>query len=500
MTQKRIPLKRTIAALLLASTVLSAGGGYLVARAHAANTAPLNTPAALAPLQQSQAARPGFADLVEKVKPAVVNIATTEKPQPRPRGPGMQPGGQPGSLEEFFRQFMEQQGQPARRAPQHALGSGFIIDPAGYIVTNNHVVDGATKIVVTLEDGSEHAATVQGRDPKTDLALLKIEAKQPLPYVAFGDSDKARIGDWVIAVGNPFGLGGSVTAGILSARGRDLNNGPYDSFLQVDAPINPGNSGGPIFDAEGRVIGISTAIYSPNGGSIGIGFGVPANLASSVIDQLKSAGKVERGWLGVSLQPLTEPLAKAMGLSKPDGVLVNAVQPDSPAAKAGLRQGDVVVGLNGRPVRNGRDLATQVAGIKAGDEAKLTYWRDGKEKVLGVTIGSQPSEQTAALETGEGGEAQVGLALAPIDPAARGQLGLERDTRGAVVAEVEPSSKADESGVRPGDVIVGVAGKPVTDPAETVAAIRKAQQDKKEAVALLVMRGGTTYYIALQLA
>ncbi|MBP7065195.1 DegQ family serine endoprotease [Ferrovibrio sp.] len=489
--------KRSLAAMLLASTILSAGGGYLAARAFAANTAPLNAPAVLAPQAQALTARPGFADLVEKVKPAVVNIATTEKPQARPRGPNAQPG----SLEEFFRQFMEQQqGQGRGRSPQHALGSGFIIDPAGYIVTNNHVVDGAAKIVVTLEDGSEHPAIVQGRDPKTDLALLKIEAGKPLPYVAFGDSDKARIGDAVVAVGNPFGLGGSVSAGILSARGRNLNNGPYDSFLQIDAPINPGNSGGPIFDAEGRVIGIATAIYSPNGGSIGIGFGVPANLAASVTEQLKASGKVERGWLGVSLQPLTEPLAKAMGRPNTEGVLVNSVLPDGPAAESGLHQGDVITALNGRPLRDGRDLATQIAGLKAGDTAKLTYWRDGKEKVLAVTIGSQPAEQNAALNQDEAGEAQVGLALAPLDPAARGQLGLERDARGAVVADVAPSSKADESGVQRGDVIVGVAGKPVANPGEAVAAIRQAQHEKREAVALLVMRGGTTYYIALQLA
>jgi serine protease Do len=485
-------LKRTVAAVLLASTILSGGGGYLAARAFAADAAPLGLPAeqSVAP-----AVRPSFADLVEKVKPAVVNIATTEKVEARQRQQQMQPG----SLEDFFRQFMEQQGQ-RRRGPQHALGSGFIIDPSGYIVTNNHVVEDAAKIVVTLDDGSEHPAVVKGRDPKTDVALLKIESKTPLPFVAFGDSDKARIGDWVIAVGNPFGLGGSVTAGILSARGRDLNNGPYDNFLQIDAPINPGNSGGPIFDASGRVIGISTAIYSPNGGSIGIGFGVPSNLASSIVAQLQKGGKVERGWLGVSMQPMTESLAKAVGRKTADGVLVAEVTPDAPAAKAGLQQGDVVTALNGSPIRDPRDLATRVAVLKAGDSVKLGIWREGREKTLTVTIGTQPSDQTAALNDAAGEEGRVGLSLAPLTPDLRNRLGLETGAKGVVVAEVASDSKAEESGVRPGDIIVGVAGKSVANPSQAVDAIKAAQREKKEAVTLLVMRNGTTYYLALQLA
>jgi serine protease Do len=486
-------LKRTIAAVLLASTVLSGGGGYLAARAYAANDAPIT----VAPLEQPMTtARPSFADLVEKVKPAVVNISTTEKVEAKQRQQQMQPD----SLEEFFRQFMEQQGQQRRRGPQHALGSGFIIDPSGYIVTNNHVVEDAAKIVVTLDDGSEHPAVVKGRDPKTDVALLKIESKTPLPYVAFGDSEKARIGDWVVVVGNPYGLGGSVSAGILSARGRNLNNGPYDNFLQIDAPINPGNSGGPIFDAAGRVIGISTAIYSPNGGSVGIGFGVPSNLANSIVAQLKADGKVERGWLGVSMQPMTESLAKAVGRKSADGVLVNDVTADGPAAKAGLKQGDVVITVNGQTIRDPRDLATQVAALKAGDSTKLGIWREGRERTLTVTIGSQPNDQTATLNDATGEDGKVGLSLAPLTPELRNRLGLENGAKGAVVAEVASDSKAEESGVRPGDIIVGVAGKTVADPSQAVNAIKAAQHEKKEAVTLLVMRNGTTYYLALQLA
>ncbi|WP_300297390.1 DegQ family serine endoprotease [Ferrovibrio sp.] len=492
MQAKRPPFKRTVVAILLASTILSGGGGYLAARAFAANDAAL--PAA--PVEQL-VAKPSFADLVEKVKPAVVNIATTEKPSRQanrlPQSPF--PPGSP--FEEFFRQFGEQ--QQRERGPQHALGSGFIIDPSGYVVTNNHVVDGADKIVVTLEDGRELPATVKGRDAKTDLALLKIESKTPLPYVAFGDSDKARIGDWVVAVGNPFGLGGSVSAGIVSARGRNLNNGPYDNFLQIDAPINPGNSGGPLFDQSGRVIGIATAIYTPNGGNVGIGFAVPSNLAGNVIAQLKASGRVERGWLGVTMQPMTEALAKAVGRRDSNGVLVNDVQGEGPAAKAGLKQGDVVTALNGSPIRDPRDLATQVAGLKAGDTAKLQIWREGREKTLSLTVGSQPAEQTAALDEA-GKEGRVGLSLAPITPELRSKLGIEGAAKGVVVAEVTPDSKAEESGVRPGDVIVGIAGHPVASPAEAAKEIRAAQQEKKEAVTLLVMRNGTTYYLALQLA
>ena len=485
-------LKRTIVAVLLATTVLSGGGGYLAARA-AGNDAPITVAPAAQPM--AMPAQPSFADLVEKVKPAVVNISTTEKVEARQRQQQIQPG----SLEDFFRQFMEQQGQ-RRRGPQHALGSGFLIDPSGYIVTNNHVVEDAAKIVVTLDDGSEHPAVVKGRDPKTDVALLKIESKSPLPYVAFGDSDTARIGDWVIAVGNPFGLGGSVSAGILSARGRNLNNGPYDNFLQIDAPINPGNSGGPIFDAAGRVIGISTAIYSPSGGSVGIGFGVPSNLAQAIVAQLKDGGRVERGWLGVSMQPMTEGLAKAVGRKSADGVLVAEVVPDAPAAKAGLKQGDVVTTLNGHTIRDPRDLATQVAGLKAGDTAKLGVWRDGREKTVSVIIGSQPSDQAAALDDAANQDGRVGLSLAPLTPDLRNRLGLETGAKGAVVAEVASDSKAEESGVQPGDIIVGVAGKPVASPSQAVDAIKAAQREKREAVTLLVMRNGATYYLALQLA
>ncbi|WP_341702019.1 DegQ family serine endoprotease [Ferrovibrio sp.] len=491
MTVSRFPRsKRAIAAILLASTVLAGGGGFLAARAVAANDA--NPPVSVPPAVQHA----GFADLVARVKPAVVNIATTEKVDKAdaPQMPGFPPGS---PFEEFFRQFMEQ--QQRKRGPQHALGSGFIIDPAGWIVTNNHVIDKASKIVITLEDGSSFPAEVKGRDAKTDLALLKIDPKQDLPYLAFGDSDAARIGDWVIAVGNPFGLGGSVTAGILSARGRDLNNGPYDNFLQVDAPINPGNSGGPLFDQSGRVIGIDSAIYTPNGGNVGIGFAIPSNLAKTVIAQLKENGRVERGWLGVQMQPMTETLAKALGRKDSDGVIINAVVPDSPAQAAGLQQGDVITAINGTGIRQPRDLALAVANIPAGGRAELQVWRDGREKEIRVTIGSQPDDEVAAAGN-PAAEGRVGMALAALTPQVRQQYGLDDQTRGVIVADVQADSHAAESGVRPGDVIVKVSGSSVTTPGEVSARIGEARKARKDAVPLLVLRHGTTYYLALEIA
>src|SRR6204780_118392 len=377
--------KGTFAAALLATTVL-AGGGFAWAESDSANpqTAPATAPLGLGPVVNQA----GFADLAAKVGPAVVNIATTEggNEMAQQGGPGFQgqqggPGFQgqmpfpPDSpMGQMFRHFFDGQGGGMRgdgqggggmRARQ-ALGSGFIIDPAGYIVPNNHVVDHAHDVKVTMTDGHSYPAKVIGRDEKTDLALLKIEANHPLPYVAFGDSQKERVGDWVVAVGNPFGLGGTVTAGIVSAHDRDLNNGPYDNYLQIDAPINPGNSGGPLFNQSGQVIGIDTAIYSPSGGSVGIGFAIPSNLATKVVAQLRDHGKVERGWLGVAMQPMTPALASAVGHPGAEGVLVDKVMEDSPAQKAQLKQGDVITAFNGEAIKGPRDLAVDVANVASG--------------------------------------------------------------------------------------------------------------------------------------
>jgi len=476
-----------LSAALLATTVLG-GGGVLLSSAMADSTTP---PALSAPSTMNQA---GFGDLVVKVKPAVVNIASDGKKlggseqdqQPQqgmPQIPGM-----PGQDDQ----------QDSR--PKHALGSGFIIDPSGYVVTNNHVIDGADKITVTLDDGSSYKAKLVGRDAKTDIALLKIEASKPLPYVTFGDSGKSRVGDWVIAVGNPFGLGGTVTAGIVSGHDRNIDAGPYDDFLQIDAPINPGNSGGPLFNQQGQVIGIDSAIYSPNGGSVGIGFAIPSNLASDVVAELRDHGTVARGWLGIQMQPMTETLAKAMGRgSNDDGVLVNEVQPDSPAMSAKLMQGDIITAYNGTVIKSPRDLAMAVAKTKSGDKATMTVWRNGKEQSIDVAIGTQGPEKVAAAASDDQSYAPVGMALAPLTPETRSKLGLGPDADGVVVAKVTPNSHAAESGVEAGDVIVRVGSDVVKSPEDAVAKIHAAQRDKKEAVPLLVSRDGTTYYLALEL-
>jgi len=476
--------KSALAAALMGTTIL---GGIAIAA-----DSP-SSPQSLPPV----ANQAGFAPLVTKVKPAVVNIATSETVV-KDNSQDMPGFGQDFPFPDQFRQFFEHR-RRGGGAPAHALGSGFIIDAAGYIVTNNHVVDGASKITVTTDDGSTYPAKLVGRDAKTDLALLKIDAGKSLPYVAFGESGKEQVGDWVIAVGNPFGLGGTVTAGIVSAHGRNINEGPYDDFLQVDAPINPGNSGGPLFNQSGQVIGIDTAIYSPNGGNVGIGFAIPSDLASKVVAQLREHGKIERGWLGVQMQPLTPALAKAIGLAKEQGVLINDVLPDSPAAKAKLAQGDVILSFNGTDIKEPRDLALAVANAHAGDEVKVTYWRDGADHTAKVSIAKQDKEQNEAAAGKEDGE-KLGLSLAPLSNDARAQLGLSPSASGVVVAGVEDGSPADESGLQTGDLIVRVGDHTVTSPRDAAAKIREAEHAKKAALPLLVTRNGTTYYIALQLA
>ena len=481
----------TFAVALLASTIFA--GGAFAGHAWSADPAPATPPISVAPSAEQH----GFAPLVSKVKAAVVNIATTET-QPQSQGPDLS------QLPPEFRQFFQQFGGGRQFRNQenetvHALGSGFIVDPAGYIVTNNHVVDHAHKITVTINDGTNYPAKVVGRDSKTDVAVLKIEAGKALPYVAFGDSDKAQVGDWVVAVGNPFGLGGTVTAGIISAHGRNINEGPYDDFLQIDAPINPGNSGGPLFDRSGKVIGVPTAIYSPNGGSVGIGFAIPAATATKVVAALREHGSVERGWLGLQMQPMTDELAQSMGLPKAEGVLINKIEPDSPAAKAELAQGDVITAFDGKPIKEPRDLARLVA--EAHGKADVTLWRKGKEQTVAVTIGTMPAEHVAAADTPSDAKGpQVGVSLAPLTAETRNALGLDAAVKGVVVAEVKPGSKAADSGLQQGDVILGFGSDKVGTPKEAVSKIREAQATHKKSVPVLVMRDGTTMYLALQIA
>jgi len=500
-------ISRTAVAALLFGTSLGAGGAALALFE--------SSFAAAAPITVSPVnPQPGFAPLVSKVKAAVVEIATVSSPGVE-QGQGereeqnqqlQQMPDMPGPFGDMLRQYFGQQGggqqfggQQGGAVPeQHALGSGFIVDPAGYIVTNNHVVDGARDVSVTLTDGNKYKAKVIGRDAKTDLALLKIDTGHALPFVAFGDSDNAHEGDWVIAVGNPFGLGGTVTAGIISAHGRNINSGPYDDFMQIDAPINPGNSGGPLFDQSGQVVGIDTAIYSPSGGSVGIGFAIPSNVAKSIVAQLRGHGKVDRGWLGVAMQPLTPALAKAAGLPNSDGVLVDTVTEGSPAAQAGLQQGDVITAFGGKSVKDTRDLAMDVADTPAGHAASVAVWRDSHSRSLTVTIRAQDQTKVASAAS-DGGMKPVGMSLEALSADTRSQLNIAPAVGGVLVGQVTPGSSADESGVQAGDVIERVAGSAVSTPEQVVNAIHAAEHQKKQAVSMLVMRNGTASYLGLQL-
>ncbi len=458
----------------------------------------------LGPAQAAQAPD-SFAPLAEKVTPAVVNISTQRQSageRVRPRGlPFNFPEGSP--FEEFFSQF-EDQGRSSPGRSAMALGSGFIIDPAGYVVTNNHVVESATNIDVTLTTGKTYPAKLLGADAKTDLALLKIDSPDPLPAVSFGDSDALKVGDWVMAVGNPFGLGGTVTAGILSARGRDLHAGPFDDFLQIDASINQGNSGGPTFAMNGEVIGINTAIASPNGGSVGIGFAVPSNIAKPVIAALREHGEVSRGWLGVQIQNVTPEIADAVGLGEPKGAIVSDVLPDSPAAKAGIRRGDIITAFDGKPIAELRDLPRLVAAAPIGGKAGVTVWRDHAEQTVSVEIAKLRDEVAAndktQAEPGVQPVESLGLTLAGLTPDLRQQLGIPDNIDGVVVMAVEDRSPAAEQGMRPGDVIRQVGSESVTRPQQVASLAQAARAENRQALLLLVNRGGNELFVALKVA
>ena len=371
------------------------------------------------------------------------------------------------------------------------------------MVTNNHVVEHADEIEVTLFDGSRHPAEVKGRDPKTDLALLEIDADESLPHVELGDSDHAKVGDWVVAVGNPFGLGGTVTAGIISARGRDIQSGPFDEFLQIDAPINRGNSGGPLFDSEGRVIGINTAIYSPSGGNVGIGFAIPSSMARDIIAELEANGSVARGWLGVQIQPVTEIVAESLGLKEQQGALVASVVPGSPADRAGVETGDVIVRMNGEDLDDFKDLPKLVAKAEAGSEATLEVRRQGKTRELEVEIGRMPGDETeVALADGDAvpGSARLGIHLAELTPEARQRYGISEESVGVLVAGVERGSPASKAGIRVGSVIQMVGQEPVRSPDEVVAKVKEAAGRERSAVLLLVEHRGEKRFVAVRFA
>jgi serine protease Do len=385
-----------------------------------------------------------------------------------------------------------------------ALGSGFIVDPSGFVVTNNHVIRNGKDIKVTLQDGTTLDARVVGADPVDDLAVLKVEAGHPLPSVDFGDSGKAQVGDWVVSVGNPFGLGGTVTAGIISASGRDVpseEHSAYVDYLQIDAPINQGNSGGPTFNEDGQVIGINTAIYSPSGGSVGIGFAIPSNIAKPIVLELEKSGKVTRGWLGVQMQPITPDMEDALGLSSTNGVVVADVQQGGPAAKAGLKSGDVIVGYGDQAIKSTHELALAVANTHPGDKVDAKILRDGKPQTISVTI-EQLKRDNSVAENGamEGEKGGLGLSLAPLDKGARQQLGLADSVSGVVVAGVKPDSPADQTGIRTGDVIVRVDNTKVESPGEAAEAVKRAIKSGKKAVAILINRDGNNIFLAVSIA
>ena len=453
-----------------------------------------------------------FADLAERLLPAVVNISTTQTITGNADlgdMPDLQlPPGSP--FEQFFHDFMDKQknGAPGRKHKASALGSGFIIDPSGYIVTNNHVIDGADEITVILQDDTNFTATVVGRDKKTDLAVLKVDAKKPLPSVNWGDSSKSRVGDWIIAIGDPYGFGGTVTAGIISARARDIQAGPYDDFLQTDAPINRGNSGGPMFNMDGDVIGVNTAIISPSGGSIGIGFAIPSTQAKNIVEQLKAQGHIRRGWLGVRIQVVTQDIADGLGLGTAKGALVSGVTADGPAAKAGIQAGDVITSFNDRDVTEMRRLPIMVAETEVDKTVTVNVFRKGQNVSLKVKVGEmQAKEETEDDEDKDEGSKksaeatadkveELGISVATLTDTLRQHYDIKKDVSGLIVTNVNPDSLASDHGIMSGDVISEAAQEEVKSAKELNAKIKQAKKDGKPLL-LLVNRKDDMRYVAL---
>jgi len=443
-----------------------------------------------------------FADLVERLSPAVVNISTTQnvsrggRDVPTPQFP-------PGSpFEKFFEEFFERhqsEQAPTRRVT--SLGSGFIIDAAGIIITNNHVIAEADEVTVILSDDTELAAEILGRDEHTDLAVLKVDAGRALPSVAWGNSETARVGDWVLAIGNPFGLGGSVTAGIISARGRNINAGLYDDFIQTDAPINRGNSGGPLFNMEGKVIGINSAIFSPSGGSIGIGFSIPVSLARPVLEQLAAYGRVRRGWLGVRIQTVTEEIAEGLGLDEARGALVASIIDEADPAYGRIEPGDIILAFDRKPITDVRSLSRAVADTPVGKTVDVELWRRGELQTITVTVSelTEPKE-LAAIQSSQPETAEVlGMSLAAITDELREKYDLSEDVEGVVVTAVDVDSSAAEQRIQPGDVVTEVSQDEVQTPRELVAKVREVEESNRKSVVLTLTRGGELRFVALRL-
>ena len=488
--------------------------------------APLLAPAGLAPAL-AHAAPDSFADLAQSLLPAVVNVSSSMAARPSADAPEI-PAFPPGSpFEQFFKDFMNRHKNggsgggggtdngggdggdddgvpegapdqaPGKPHRMQSLGSGFIIDPAGYVVTNNHVIDGADEVTVTLQDDTTLKATVIGHDDRTDLALLKVQSDKPLPAVKFGNSDAARVGDWVLAIGNPFGLGGSVSAGIVSARGRDIQQGPYDDFIQTDAAINKGNSGGPLFDMHGEVIGINTAILSPSGGSIGLGFSIPSGEAKVVIDQLREFHRARRGWLGVRIQQVTPDIAETLGLHGADGALVAGVNTGGPADRAHLQNGDVLLTFNGQKLHEMRTLPRVVAETPIDRQVPVDLWRNGKPMTVQVVVAEMPEEAKAAAVAAQDGHhppppstivdlGGMGMKVAPISEDLRARFKLDAKQKGVVVTDVGADGTAADRGLKPGDVIVEVQQQSVTTPADIQKRLGEARSAGKRSALLLV--------------
>jgi serine protease Do len=486
----------TTAALLSSATLFGA------------NMLPMPQSALAAPLVTAIDPTKGFSPLVEHVMPAVVSVEV-KIDETLASADGAMDGGDdngqngmpdlnqlPPQLRDLFKQFQQQQGQgqgqvpaPDKKMPHKfgmAMGSGFVISADGYVVTNNHVVKNATEVKLRFQNAEEYDAKVIGTDAKTDLALLKITSDKAFPFVNL-THDEAKVGDWVMAVGNPFGLGGTVTAGIVSARGRDIGNGPYDDFLQIDASINKGNSGGPTFNLNGEVVGVNTAIFSPSGGSVGIGFAIPASIVGDVVDSLKSNGSVTRGWLGVQIQPVTADLAEGLGLDKPEGAIVSDLTQDSPAQKAGIQQGDTILKVDGQPITDAKDLSRLIARVKPGANVAMDVIRDGKHQTISVKIGTMPGEAPKMASTGEDQKgsslSDLGIAIAPAE-----------DGAGVRITELDPASKAAERGLAAGDIILEVGGQAVTNSKDVSEALKLT---KGKQVLMLVRRGDNQRFLTL---
>jgi serine protease Do len=500
MTEQTFPPKstenrRVRSRALMGTAIALVLGGALVGGA----VLPSQTSALADPVQVQGVQPISFADVVEKVRPAVVSVRVKTTGREMVRGgefefelPFELPEGSP--MERFFKQFREDRRLPQlRRPPTTGLGSGFFISEDGYVVTNNHVIDKNQSVTVITDDGGEYAAEVIGIDDKTDLALLKVDADRTFTYVKFSD-DEIRVGDWVVAVGNPFGLGGTVTAGIISARGRQIGAGPYDDFIQIDAAVNRGNSGGPAFNFKGEVVGVNTAIFSPSGGNVGIAFAIPSDMAQRIIADLKDDGVVVRGWLGVQIQPVTRDIADSLRLDDASGALVAETQSGSPAEKAGIATGDTILAVNGKMVDGPRGLALMISQMAPGTKATLTYWRDGARHEVDVTLGQLPAtERQASLEEPQPSEpsalADFGMAIAPAE-----------GDGGVVITDVDPNGQAAERGLQRGDIILEVGNAAVADPAAVEKKLADAKASGLKAILLRIKSGEQTRFVALPLA